>query len=120
MSRTCDYSDIPPAPTAEDIMTLQLKLFELESRLNGSGGIDGNLDVLDSRSESLSHSSHTPRSVPREALWEGNSNNSFPSTVFLDQGLYRRAGGYIPRPLFNVPSVSWPVPLNYQRALTLR
>ena len=104
MSRTCDYSDIPPPPTAEDIMTLQLRLFELESRLNGSGGPEGSLDALDNCSESISHTSHTPRSVTREPLWEGSSNN-FPSTVFLDKGLYNRGGIYIPRPLYNVPSV---------------
>ncbi len=112
MSRTCDYSDVPPAPTAEDIMTLQLKLFELESRLNSGGGADsrtGRLDALDCggshSGDSVSRSSHTPQPLPRESLWEGG-NSGFPPTVFLDRDLFRRAGLYIPRPLYNVPSVS--------------
>lgn len=107
MSRACDYSDVPPAPTAEDIMTLQLKLFELESRLNSSGS-ERSLDGIDGRSEPISRASHTPQLLPAEPLWEsgGGAGKNFPSAVFLDGGLFRRSGLYIPRPLFNVPTVS--------------
>lgn len=112
MSRTCDYSDVPPAPTAEDIMTLQLKLFELESRLNTNGS-ERSLDGFDSHSESMSHSSHTPQLLPREPLWEASTSNSnFPPTVFLDGELFRRAGTYIPRPLYTIPTVSVYGPFN--------
>lgn len=106
MSRPCDYSDTPPAPTTEDIVTLQLKLFELESRLKCNGS-DRSLDDLDTHSESMSRSSHTPQPLPIESLWEGSACAiNFPSAAFLDNTLFKNAGSYIPRPLFNIPAVS--------------
>ncbi|CZR55060.1 related to Zn(II)Cys6 transcriptional activator [Phialocephala subalpina] len=38
MNRHCDYSDASPPPTSEDFNALQMKVMELESRLNGGGG----------------------------------------------------------------------------------
>ncbi|RYP57945.1 hypothetical protein DL769_009192 [Monosporascus sp. CRB-8-3] len=102
MSRTCDYSDAPPAPTAEDIMGLQLKLLELESRLSISSGSDGSLGRLDPYNETASHQGHTPRLQAGEPLWE-SSPNIFPSTAFIDTRLFRRVGLSIPRPLIDVP-----------------
>ncbi|EXF76086.1 fungal specific transcription factor domain-containing protein [Colletotrichum fioriniae PJ7] len=43
MERRCDYADpAPAAPTADDFAALQLKLIELEGRLDTAGGSGGN------------------------------------------------------------------------------
>jgi Fungal Zn(2)-Cys(6) binuclear cluster domain len=94
MSRPCDYTDVPqPAPTADDLAALQLKLLELENRLNQTGSSSASVE-------------ETPMfSPPREPLWHGGVNQ-FPNVVFLDLDAFRWLDMTIPKPSVEIPAVS--------------
>ncbi len=89
MGRMCDYSDSQPAPTAEDLTTLQAKLAELENRLN-------------------SNSSESPASGKgagaRDPLW-ASATNRFPPVFLLDIDCYKWASLHVPRPSVDIPLV---------------
>jgi len=94
MGRICDYSDSQPAPTADDLAALQVKLMELEDRLNSqnspppAGKLNG-----------------------RDPLWLSGSSK-FPSELFLDSDVFMTSEIRIPRPPLDVPVVNDPVPLS--------
>ncbi|KAK3945368.1 hypothetical protein QBC46DRAFT_372049 [Diplogelasinospora grovesii] len=123
MGRQCDYTtDVntaaQPAPTAEDLAALQLRLMELENRLNR----DKDQASPDSSSINPSSggggggSSRPSVNTTRGSLWlpAGSSNgigsnNSFgmmrfPSAIFLDIDCFRWAGMPIPKPNVDIPT----------------
>jgi hypothetical protein len=107
MGRHCDYSEAEPAPTGEDFRLLQIKLRELESRLNVPDGSDVDLNPFGIQSDTMSlRSSHTPQLPPAVPLWQNQSSTSFPSDLFLDARLFRGVGLSVPRLMPAIPSVS--------------
>ncbi|KAI1870941.1 hypothetical protein JX265_005981 [Neoarthrinium moseri] len=102
MARHCDYSEVQPAPTAEDFAVLQGKLAELESRLTYSGGSDVSSGHLSPPSRSASHSVATPQLLHQEPLWQGGRSN-FPAAVFLDSRMFQWSGFQLPKPTMEVP-----------------
>lgn len=99
MMRHCDYSDSTPPPTSEDFNSLQRKVMELESRLNGGGGLNpqlspyatpssGTLAASDSLGPAVP--AYTP---PQDAPWQGIQNR-FPAIAFLDSDAFKY-GGYV-------------------------
>ncbi|KAI1075032.1 fungal-specific transcription factor domain-containing protein [Whalleya microplaca] len=102
MARMCDYSEPPPIPKAEDLVALQERLYELENRLNLTGGSEVSLSHLSTHSDTPSHAP-TPQLLPREPLWQ-TGPCAFPPALFLDRALFKSAGLSVPRPVSDVPS----------------
>jgi hypothetical protein len=107
MGRPCDYTDgPPPAPTAEDLAVLQLRLVELEGRLNGA--VTAAAASATEHSNSSGVEGPTPATVftpPREQLWQGGVNQ-FPSVVFLDADAFGWLDMAVPKPTVQIPEVS--------------
>ncbi|ORY70230.1 fungal-specific transcription factor domain-containing protein [Pseudomassariella vexata] len=94
MARRCDYSETQPPPTAEDIIGLQLKLVELENRLDYTGAA--------AAAEATLPVSHTPQLLSRESLWQ-SCPSTFPSAFFLDSRVYQWSGLMLPKPTSDIP-----------------
>ncbi|KAF8851607.1 hypothetical protein BDZ45DRAFT_631464 [Acephala macrosclerotiorum] len=112
MNRICDYSDASPPPTSEDFTALQMKVMELEARLNGGGG-GGGSGMMNQPSpyatpsstalggtDSLSHAPvYTP---PQDGPWQGVQNR-FPAIIFLDGEAFKYGGIEVPKPSVEIP-----------------
>ncbi|KAH8682267.1 fungal-specific transcription factor domain-containing protein [Xylariales sp. PMI_506] len=96
MARDCD---------SEALAALQVKLVELENRLNYNGGPDVSLSHLSpgSASATMSHSETGTQLLSREPLWQGGPN-TFPVASFLDSRMFRGSGLQIPKPTSDVPT----------------
>ncbi|KAH6657714.1 fungal-specific transcription factor domain-containing protein [Truncatella angustata] len=103
MARHCDYSEVQPAPTAEDFATLQEKLRQLEDRLSYAGASDVSIGHLSPQSGPVSHTGHTPQLLSREPLWQ-NGLGSFPAAAFLDSYMFLWSGLQIPKPTVEIPA----------------
>ncbi|KXH49205.1 fungal specific transcription factor domain-containing protein [Colletotrichum simmondsii] len=135
MERRCDYAEpAPAAPTADDFAALQLKLIELEGRLNtagsggtpassssegtggggGSGGTPGPGPGPASNSNSASGSAagggmeETPSAAsvftPLEPLWEQQASAQYPPDAFLDLSSTEWLNQSLPRPVIDIPN----------------
>ena len=92
MSRSCDYSDMTPTPSAGDFAMLRQKVTDLESKLEARNGQFVRASPFGhSRGEANSHS--TPEQTSR-----------FPTLFFLDAEMYLEAKMSIPKPATTVPS----------------
>ncbi|KAL2882956.1 hypothetical protein SGCOL_001646 [Colletotrichum sp. CLE4] len=127
MERRCDYAEpAPAAPTADDFAALQLKLIELEGRLNtagnggtpassssGGGGASGgtpgpghgpastNAASGGGMEETLSAPSVF---TPLEPLWEQQASAQYPPDAFLDLSSTEWLNQSLPRPAIDIPS----------------
>ncbi|KXH64820.1 hypothetical protein CSAL01_13730 [Colletotrichum salicis] len=126
MERRCDYAEpAPAAPTADDFAALQLKLIELEGRLNtagnggtpassssggggGSGGTPGPGHGAASNSASGGGMEETPSATsvftPLEPLWEQQASAQYPPDAFLDLSSTEWLNQALPRPVIDIPS----------------
>ncbi|KAK1492274.1 fungal specific transcription factor domain-containing protein [Colletotrichum cuscutae] len=135
MERRCDYGEpAPAAPTADDFAALQLKLIELEGRLNtagsggtpafspsggtsgggGSGRTNGPGPGPASNSNSTSGSAagggmeETPSAAsvftPLEPLWEQQASAQYPPDAFLDLSSTEWLNQSLPRPVVDNPN----------------
>ncbi|KAF4783907.1 fungal specific transcription factor domain-containing protein [Colletotrichum scovillei] len=135
MERRCDYAGpAPAAPTADDFAALQLKLIELEGRLNtagsggtpassssggtGGGGGSGGTPVPGPGSASNSNSAsgsaagggmeETPSAAsvftPLEPLWEQQASAQYPPDAFLDLSSTEWLNQSLPRPVIDIPN----------------
>ncbi|OHE96669.1 fungal specific transcription factor domain-containing protein [Colletotrichum orchidophilum] len=126
LDRRCDYAEpAPTAPTADDFAALQLKLNELESRLNTrnstptsiSSGIGNGSGTpgpgQGPRSSSASGSAgggmeETPSAVsvfaPVEPLWEQQSSAQYSPDAFLDLASFECLNQSLPRPVIDIPN----------------
>lgn len=84
---------------------MQLKLAELESRLNYAGGSDVSTQHLSTPSAPASLSGQTPQVLPPEPLWQSGASR-FPAAVFLDSRMFHWNGLRIPEPTAEIPNVS--------------
>ncbi|ROV99367.1 hypothetical protein VSDG_03995 [Cytospora chrysosperma] len=114
LQRPCDYSEppaeAPAAPTAEAFASLQVKLAEIEAKLDANRTPSAVADVV------LPTPGFSPGDVPM-----GNANpdggdlymggqegqplcrNRFPSMFFLDLDVYKGVGVRIPKPSVEIP-----------------
>ncbi|KAM0335376.1 hypothetical protein ACHAQA_000421 [Verticillium albo-atrum] len=97
MRRHCDYTDAVPAPTPEDFAALQMKLVQLEARLNTNSS---------SSAASLGGSpppSLAPAFVQPDFSWQPPVPVQFPSSVFLDLSTWKRLRRAVPKPVVEIP-----------------
>lgn len=110
LQRPCDYSEPaegPSAPTAAAFVSLQVKLAEIEAKLDATRA-----------AAALPIPEFSPRGV---AMGNANSNgdlcmgsqggqplcrNQFPGVFFLDIDVYKGVGVRIPKPSVEIPMVS--------------
>ncbi|KAF6814743.1 fungal specific transcription factor domain-containing protein [Colletotrichum plurivorum] len=133
MDRHCDYAEPQlPAPTADDFAALQLKLLELESRLNGAGAVPASsasgsgpgpapIPAPDPGPGPLYSSAgngdgigpglvnDTPPAAtaytPLEPLWEQpQTATQFPPDVFLDISTFESMNQPAHRPFIEIPA----------------
>ncbi|KAL0768208.1 hypothetical protein CaCOL14_009183 [Colletotrichum acutatum] len=135
MERRCDYAEpAPAAPTADDFAALQLKLIELEGRLNtagsggtpassslgGTGGGGGSGGTPGPGSGPASNSNSAPGSAagggmedtpsaasaftPLEPLWEQQASAQYPPDAFLDLSSTEWLNQSLPRPVIDIPN----------------
>ncbi|GKT64746.1 fungal specific transcription factor domain-containing protein [Colletotrichum tofieldiae] len=132
MERRCDYAEplAHPAPTADDFAALQLKLLDLESRLNQAGSTSspssttnagvgatgpGHSHSLDPASGSASGSGDRDSSMEDtpitaaaytsvEPLWDQAAAAQYPPDVFLDISIFEMLGQSLPRPVIDIPA----------------
>jgi hypothetical protein len=106
MSRPCDYTDIAsPAPTADDFAALQMKLAELEGRLNGGGSGNG-VGSGGRGSSSASVEEPPPVFTPgQDPLWQG-AVSQLPSVIFLDLDAFGWMNMTLSKPSVDIPAVS--------------
>ncbi|CRK22850.1 hypothetical protein BN1723_018023, partial [Verticillium longisporum] len=97
MRRHCDYTDAVPAPTPEDFAALQLKLQELETRLNTNSS--GSVASLGG--------SPPPNAVPNyvqaDFSWQPPVSVQFPASLFLDLSTWKRMRRVVPKPVVEIP-----------------
>ncbi|RXG50228.1 hypothetical protein VDGE_30759 [Verticillium dahliae] len=97
MRRHCDYTDAVPAPTPEDFAALQLKLQELETRLNTNSS--GSVASLGG--------SPPPNAVPNyvqaDFSWQPPISVQFPASLFLDLSTWKRMRRVVPKPVVEIP-----------------
>ncbi|KAG7132376.1 Transcription factor BOA15 like protein [Verticillium longisporum] len=126
MRRHCDYTDAVPAPTPEDFAALQLKLQELETRLNtnSSGSVASlggspppnavpNYVQADFSWQPSSGSvaslggSPPPNAVPNyvqaDFSWQPPISVQFPASLFLDLSTWKRMRRVVPKPVVEIP-----------------
>lgn len=113
LQRACDYSydadsngsssaATAAAPTAGDFALLQLKLADIEARLDASAGSSHRRDAMGMDVDA--------------GVWEGPvgyacisslpTSTRFPSSLFLDIDMYHFAKKTPPKPLVDIPMVS--------------
>jgi hypothetical protein len=98
MNRHCDYSDASPAPTSEDFNALQMKVMELESRLNGANSMVSPPTTFTTPSSTALSASEPlgaplpPYHPPHDYAWHG-IQNKFPAIAVLDKETFKN-GGY--------------------------
>lgn len=123
LQRACDYSDPAPpaaaaAPSAEAFANLQMKLAEIEARLDSAranppqsqaNGTPGSSTYVGG-SESTPESAGPGVARPMGDLWvDGKAafeRTKFPTVMFLDSDVYKWAGVSRPNPNVDVPMVS--------------
>lgn len=129
LQRACDYSDpaspaVAPSASAEAFASLQMKLAEIEARLDSAranqplnttnaNGTPGSSTYVGSESspESAGAQQQGPGTVrPRGELWvDGRASSEktkFPAVMFLDSDVYKWAGASRPNPNIDIPMVS--------------
>lgn len=136
LQRACDYSEAagaPAAPTAEAFASLQMKLAEIEAKLDANSAAASASAAAAAAAPPLPHlgAYGTPGSSTSGvgtdispggvATGTTNSNsvlcmenntgqplvrNKFPRVLFLDSDVYKGAGFRIPKPSVDIPMVS--------------
>jgi hypothetical protein len=114
MGRICGYTDVQQAPTAEDLMSMQMKIVELEQRLNQKEQQNGNSVTLrngqGNSTEATSAPSPSFLNIVNEkpSLWMP-AQSKFPSAMFLDIDCFTLASIPVPRPAAEIPMVLIPI-----------
>ena len=113
MGRICDYSEAQQAPTAEDLMSMQMKIFELEQRLNQKEQQSERSIASPNGNSNSSGGTPGPSASllsvinERPPLWMP-AQSKFPSAIFLDIDCFIYAGLHLPKPSVEIPMVSSP------------
>ncbi|KAH9894540.1 hypothetical protein F4778DRAFT_772365 [Xylariomycetidae sp. FL2044] len=104
MGRLCDYSEVPPPPTAEEFQYVKDQLEEMARRMDAAGASGPSHNRLSAHSEPISH---RPASIvlSPEPLWP-QGPSIFPSSFFLDGPLFAWNG------LPGIPAMHPDVPLD--------
>lgn len=106
MGRVCDYNDVQQAPTAEDLMSLQVKIVELEQRLNqkeqSNASPNGNTG---STGGTPGPSASFRNAVNEKPPFWMPSQSKFPSAMFLDIDCFIYASLPVPKPSADIPMV---------------
>lgn len=102
MGRLCDYTDVQQAPTVDDLMSVQIKLVELERRLNQKEQHNGSSVALPPALDAVSE---------KPPLWMP-AQSRFPSAMFLDMECFSCAGLSVPKPAVEIPKVLLPRPVD--------
>jgi hypothetical protein len=111
MGRICDYTDVQQAPTADDLIAMQMKIAELEQRLNQkapeiAGSYASPNGHTPSSSETLGPSASLLRAMGESPPPWIPAQNTFPSAMFLDIDCFVYASISIPKPAAEIPMVS--------------
>lgn len=122
LQRACDYSDSASpaaAPSAEAFASLQMKLAEIEARLDSARANPPQSQLNGTPASSSTYfggSESTPESAapgvvrPRGDMWvDGRAafeRTKFPTVMFLDSDVYKWAGISRPNPNIDIPLVS--------------
>lgn len=114
MGRLCDYSDAQQAQSSEDLMSMRMKIVELERRLNQKEQENGNSVILPD-GHGNSRAGVAVPSAPalnataeRPPLWV-SAHSEFPSAMFLDIDCFSYANLPVPKPAVGIPKVLLPV-----------
>ncbi|KAK8908994.1 hypothetical protein ACHAPC_000144 [Botrytis cinerea] len=102
MQRHCDYTEQTPAPTAEDINALRMKLVELEAKVNG-GNMHAPYGPMPNNGSEYMQSQMPAYADPQESPFN-SIHNKFPVMAVLDNEIFRNEGLTIPRPSVNPPT----------------
>lgn len=123
LQRACDYSDLgspAAAPSAEAFANLQMKLAEIEARLDSARANppQGQMNGTPGSSTYVGGSESSPESagsgtVRRSGeMWvDGRAafeKTKFPAVMFLDSDVYKWVGISRPNPNIDIPMVSLP------------
>ncbi|KAK7738076.1 hypothetical protein SLS63_002409 [Diaporthe eres] len=117
LQRACDYSDLgspAAAPSAEAFANLQMKLAEIEARLDSARANPPQLNGTPGSSTYVGGSESSPESAgaagvvrPRGDLWvDGQTafeRTKLPAVMFLDSDVYKWAGVSRPNPNIDIP-----------------
>ncbi|POS78804.1 hypothetical protein DHEL01_v202793 [Diaporthe helianthi] len=128
LHRTCDYSDpaspaAAPSASAEALASLQMKLAEIEARLDSAradpprnpinaSGTPGSSTCVGSEFSLGSAGAHQGPGIvpPRGDIWvDGRSSSEktkFPAVLFLDSDMYKWAGFSRPKPNIDIPTAT--------------
>lgn len=90
MQRHCDYTEQTPAPTAEDINALRMKLVELEAKVNG-GNMHAPYGSMPNHGSEYMQSQIPAYVDPQESPFN-NVHNKFPVMAVLDNEIFRNEG----------------------------
>ncbi|KAJ9151699.1 Fungal-specific transcription factor domain-containing protein, partial [Coniochaeta hoffmannii] len=108
MGRICDYTEVQQAPTAEDLMSMQMKIFELEQRLNQKEQENGRSIASPNGNSNSSGGTPGPSASflsvvnERPPLWMP-AQSKFPSAMFLDIDCFIYASLPVPKPSAEIP-----------------
>ncbi|KAI3324679.1 fungal-specific transcription factor domain-containing protein [Xylariaceae sp. AK1471] len=106
MSRHCDYSEVPPNPTVEDVEALRSQLAELEIRLQDAVRQASTSSSISPPAEDR-YLKQSPQPYSADGVWEGGLN-TFNAVMFLDAKLFRDSGLTVTRPTMNIPQSDGP------------
>jgi hypothetical protein len=112
MGRSCDYTDVQQAPTAEDLVSMQMKIIELEERLNQknqqeSVNSSSGMNTLNGSLGPGPSAFFTKAVGEKPPLWMP-AQSKFPSAMFLDIDCFTYAALPIPKPSAEIPLVRSP------------
>ncbi|KAB5578635.1 hypothetical protein GE09DRAFT_1090501 [Coniochaeta sp. 2T2.1] len=117
MGRPCDYSEVHQTPTAEDLSSMQMKILELEQRLNQKEqqqqqqhqSQNGSSAVTSPNGHSTSSGGTPGPSASflnavseKPPLWMP-AQSKFPSAMFLDIDCFIYASLPVPKPAAEIP-----------------
>lgn len=111
MGRLCDYTDVQQAPTAEDLMSMQMKIVELEQRLNQKEQQKSSTVASRNGNAVATNGGPGPSASFMNAVNEKPppwmpAQTKFPSAMFLDIDCFIYAGLSVPKPSAEIPMVS--------------
>lgn len=110
MGRLCDYTDVQQAPTAGDLVSMQMKIVELEQRLNQKE--QQSISAVASPNGNASSAGGAPGPSAlflnavneKPPLWMP-AQIRFPSAMFLDIDCFIYASLPVPKPSAEIPMV---------------
>lgn len=108
MGRLCDYTDVQQAPTAGDLVSMQMKIVELEQRLNQKEQQSRSAVASPNGNASSAGGAPGPSALflnavnEKPPLWMP-AQSRFPSAMFLDIDCFIYASLPVPKPSAEIP-----------------